>query len=753
MDFVDVLSYTMFAVKALLYFTAALFFIGGLDEFIVDVHYAIRSIYRRVFVLKKYPPLKEEQHLSQIEQPIALMIPAWNESAVIQRMLENTIQTLNYSNYYVFVGTYPNDMATQREVETLREKYSNVIRIVCQNDGPTNKADCLNWIYRGILLFEKEHNITFPIFVMDDAEDIMHPYCFKLFNYLMPRKDMVQLPVIPLEPLKFYKITQGHYIDEFSENHYKNMVIRESLKRGLPSAGVGCAFSRRTLEISAQNQNDLAFGLGSLTEDYEIGLRLKKFGVDNQIFVKHPIKKMTRKKSLFGDKIKEFEKNEYIAIRERFPDKFWAAVRQKSRWIAGISLQGWESLGWKGDMLTKYMLFKDRKALITSQINMFGYFLFFLVVSYFLYTMFYPDAYYIPPLVVKGTFLWYLVLVDSFFMLVRFFQRMFFVYILYDFKRALLTIPGFFWGNIINFFATNRAIHMFVKYLITGKIIAWDHTAHTVPTEAELLSYRKKLGEMLLEKKYVKFDQLEDALVEQKKSGRNLGEILVAKGYVKENDLVEILGAQLRIDTTEIDVYNISIDVIRLLPKTIAIKYSVFPTGLKGNTLMVATNKPLNREDIESIKKEIDRPIEMYLATRGDVAFAIQRGYQRLEQSSADNEKQKSILGQTLIDKGLISIQQLTEAIRVQRQTYMRLGDILMDSGFISADTLNAAMAVYSNNTNTRLGDFLVQNEYVTHEQLQQALHIQSKRYRRLGDILVEMGFVTEKNLQEALNA
>lgn len=34
---------------------------------------------------------------------------------MIRRMLENTIRTLNYANYHVFVGTYPKQVREQLE--------------------------------------------------------------------------------------------------------------------------------------------------------------------------------------------------------------------------------------------------------------------------------------------------------------------------------------------------------------------------------------------------------------------------------------------------------------------------------------------------------------------------------------------------------------------------------------------------------------------------------------------------------------
>lgn len=507
----DLFLYLMISAKVLLYGVAVVFLISGLDDLFIDVCYGICILYRRLF--PKHPPLTEEQLLGVTEQPIAVFIPAWDESAVIRPMLENTLQVLNYSNYHIFVGTYPNDPGTQREVETLREKFANVHCIVTPNDGPTNKADCLNWIYQGIKLFEKENNMSFAIFVMEDSEDIIHPLTFKLFNYLIPRKDMVQVTVLPL-PAKWHNFTEGHYADEFAENHYKNMVVREFLSGNVPSAGVGCAFSRRALQLTASISNNELFNIDSLTEDYDIGVRLRPYGL-KQVYVKQAVERYTYKKSLFSRKLRKVKVKEYISIRENFPSTFRTAKRQKSRWIVGICLQAWASLGWPGPLSTNYMLYRDRKGLVNNYINMMGYYVLGVVLLYWLSLRLLPMAYHYPPLVSSGSWIWYVILLDTAMMLERFSIRGYCVYRFYDLPQALLSIPRFFWGNVINFAAGSRAFYLYIKYLITGKLIAWDKTSHSYPSEAELMAFRGGLGEAPLDRPLIPVKQLDGALLRQ----------------------------------------------------------------------------------------------------------------------------------------------------------------------------------------------------------------------------------------------
>jgi adsorption protein B len=286
--------YSWLFFRYLLITVIVLFFIGGIDDIFMDLSYYLRLLYRKIFKKNLIRPLTLSQISSVPEKPIAIMIPAWHESRVIKKMLLNTIGSIDYRNYYIFVGVYPNDPDTQKEVEEVRKLYKHVVMIVSPHDGPTNKADCLNNIYRNIPLFEEQSGIRFEIFVMHDAEDIVHPKSLKMFNYLMPRMRMVQLPVLALE-VPWYNFTGGVYMDEFVELHLKNLRARELITRTVPSAGVGTAFLRADLE-RLNTEYGFVFNPGSMAEDYEISIRLSKLGI-KQIILHQFLERVVTKKA------------------------------------------------------------------------------------------------------------------------------------------------------------------------------------------------------------------------------------------------------------------------------------------------------------------------------------------------------------------------------------------------------------------------------------------------------------------------
>jgi adsorption protein B len=335
------------------------------------------------------------------------------------------------------------------------------------------------------------------MFLLHDAEDLPHPLSFKVFNALVPENDMVQLPVFCL-PSPWYQFTAGHYLDEFAEQHYKDVRVREWLTGSVPAAGVGCAFSRRAFRFIAKDSDNLVFNLDSLTEDYEIGVRLSRYGL-RQRFVMTALKRSVTKRSRLTGRPRQVTIRDYIGTWEYFPAQFTRAARQKSRWIVGITLQGWKSLGWQGSLWMKYVLFRDRKGLVTNQAVAAGYAAVAFVVAVWTTSALVPDAYRYPPLVERGSLLWYLMWANGAFMLNRLAQRAFCVQRLYGWRQALLAIPRQFWSNIVNFRASSRAIRLYARHLRTGKPIAWDKTGHVFPSETELS--RQDLADVLLARK------------------------------------------------------------------------------------------------------------------------------------------------------------------------------------------------------------------------------------------------------------
>ena len=190
--------------------------------------------------------------------------------------------------------------------------------------------------------------------ILHDAEDIIHSRELPIFDSLIERFEMVQLSVQPLPDPQSPWIA-GHYLDEFAESHGKDLVVREAFGASVPSAGVGCAIRRETMDQVIALNGGVPFDEGSVTEDYELGLKIGSLG-GKGVLVRLPA-----------------ASGQMVATRELFPATLDAAVPQKARWLAGIALHGWDRLGWRGGLAERWMRLRDRKAVVGALATLFAY--------------------------------------------------------------------------------------------------------------------------------------------------------------------------------------------------------------------------------------------------------------------------------------------------------------------------------------------------------------------------------------------
>ncbi len=290
-------------------FAACGFLVLGIGDLAVDLIWIFRSLYRLVrpgsrATAATLPPAVEPGAL-------AIFIPAWDEGEVIGRMLAHALRTFDHGDYRIYVGCYPNDPATVAAVRDVQDPRIHLV--IGPAPGPTTKADCLNRIWEQMVADEAAESIRFKAIVLHDAEDVVHSAELRVFDRLIERFDLVQLPVLPIVD-EGTSLVSASYADEFAESHGKELVVREAIGASIPSAGVGCAFSRDALAEIARLNGGLPFAADSLTEDYELGLRLHALG-RRAAFVRLPQSK--------GGRV--------VATREYFPGTIDAAVSQKAR--------------------------------------------------------------------------------------------------------------------------------------------------------------------------------------------------------------------------------------------------------------------------------------------------------------------------------------------------------------------------------------------------------------------------------------
>ncbi len=222
-----------------------------------------------------------------------------------------------------------------------------------------------------------------------------------------------------------------------------------------------------------------------------------------------------------------------------------------------------------------------------------------------------------------------------------------------------------------------------------------------------------RLGKLLLQKGLVKKADLEEALVEQEKSGELLGRTLINKGLIDEVQLYEVLaeqeGAEFlpRTDKIEVDA-----EATNLFLRTDALRYHAIPIKQDDKQIHLVVSDLRHKQAIEDA---LEKPVKFLLTPPNEWEKLFNRAY-----------PSSSRLGESLVQEGKLDRDSLRQALKVQERLGKArpLGEVLVELGYVSADDVEEALKKQRSGGG-RLEDTLVQSGKINPEMLAQSLAIQ----------------------------
>jgi adsorption protein B len=456
---IDAIALLAIATRELLLIAALGLLVSGLDDLAVDLLW----LGGRARPAVAATPVAESMGADP-SGAFAILVPAWDEGELVAAMLRRLLATMDHPRFHVFVGVYPNDPGTRAAVDGLRDARLTVV--TAPRPGPTSKADCLNALWAAALARERASGRRFKAIVLHDAEDLVHPLELRVFDQLIPRLGLVQLPVLPL-PDPDSRWIAGHYLDEFAESHGKDLVVRERMGAGVPSAGVATAIERTLLGRIAAARGGPPFDPACLTEDYELGLMAARLGARGA---------MVRVRDAAGA---------LVATREHFPARFDAAVRQKSRWLMGIALSGWERTGWAGGWAERWWRWRDRKPVVGAPLTLLAYAALALGLAVAGAGALWPNALAgVPPLVPADGPLAWMLAANGALLAWRLAMRAWFTGREHGWREGARAAPRVLVGNAVNLAAMARAWRRWAAARRSAGPPAWEKTAHRFPAMA-----------------------------------------------------------------------------------------------------------------------------------------------------------------------------------------------------------------------------------------------------------------------------
>ncbi len=138
----------------------------------------------------------------------------------------------------------------------------------------------------------------------------------------------------------------------------------------------------------------------------------------------------------------------------------------------------------------------------------------------------------------------------------------------------------------------------------------------------------KQLGEILVERGIITRMQLEQALRIQKEQNILFGEALVILQYTTEENIVQALTAQYGFPYLPLSNYEISPEVLSVVPANICNKYCLIPIDKIGKSLTLAMANPLNLSALEDVELVTNCMVQAFVSTATDIKSAIKRYYE-----------------------------------------------------------------------------------------------------------------------------
>jgi len=147
--------------------------------------------------------------------------------------------------------------------------------------------------------------------------------------------------------------------------------------------------------------------------------------------------------------------------------------------------------------------------------------------------------------------------------------------------------------------------------------------------------------EILLRKRIISQDQLNEARQVSKEQNASLAETIIKLGYATGEDVMRAVAQEHGRDYVDLAEVKIPESIIELVPESVARENKILPLAEENDALKVIVSDPYDIDTIEKLRFILNRRIEIALAPRDKIMEAINKYYSQIEGESADSVLQE----------------------------------------------------------------------------------------------------------------
>ncbi|MGA2710365.1 MAG: GspE/PulE family protein [Steroidobacteraceae bacterium] len=161
---------------------------------------------------------------------------------------------------------------------------------------------------------------------------------------------------------------------------------------------------------------------------------------------------------------------------------------------------------------------------------------------------------------------------------------------------------------------------------------------------------RVRLGEMLLEQSAITPEQLEQALKEQKRTGRKLGRVFTDLGMLSEDALHQALARHLQLPYVDLRQMTLDPQVVRQLPEALARRFRALVLQADKRGLLVGMADPSDLLAYDELAKRLKQTLRIAVVSESELLRMLDVVYRRTDEIASLVQEVREDLRESDID-------------------------------------------------------------------------------------------------------
>ena len=169
---------------------------------------------------------------------------------------------------------------------------------------------------------------------------------------------------------------------------------------------------------------------------------------------------------------------------------------------------------------------------------------------------------------------------------------------------------------------------------------------------------RIRLGEVLVQHGAITDEQLQAALVAQRRTGRKLGRVLADLGFMSESSLHEFLSKHLQVPFVDLKQARVDQETVKLLPEPLARRYRAIVLMQDARGLLVGMADPSDLHAYDELQARLKQPLRLALVGEADLLKTLDAVYRQTDEIASLAEAVRDDLRANDVDIELLSAEE-----------------------------------------------------------------------------------------------